>query len=84
MLAETFASRKTTVNVPSMFSPKRLVRTVFACSEPVPGTVSEVDRSPGRRTVESTPTATTRAQSTMTMTRWRTTARVQRSSMGAV
>ena len=66
-----------------MFSPKRCVRMAFACSEPVPGTAREVERRPGRRAVENSPTTTTAPQHRSTATRRRTTARAQRSSMGS-
>ena len=78
--ADRSASGRTTVKVPSMFSSKCCVRSAFACSEPVPGTASEVVRRPGSRTAENTPATITSAHNKMTTTRRLMTARAQRSS----
>ena len=81
--ADGLCTRKTTVKLPSTFSPKCWVKMASACSELVPGTASEVDNKPGKRPAQSTPRITTATQSAITRKRQRTTTRVQRSSIVA-
>ena len=64
--ADGFDTWKTTVKVPSTFSPKCWVKMASACPESLPGTASEVERSPGKRTAEKVPTMITAIQSAIT------------------
>src|ERR1035441_9355722 len=73
VVADGFVMRKTTVKLPSIFSPKCCVRTASACSELVPGTANEVERRPGSRPAESAPKSKTANQQAMTTKRQRIT-----------
>lgn len=78
-----FDTWKTTVKVPSTFSPKCWLKMASACPESLPGTASEVDSRAGKRAAENVPTMITAIQSAITKMRQRMTTWVHRSSMGA-